>query len=129
MNFIRAVGDIIFGGASEANIVASFILVFLGASINFLIELSQRDHASNRTPVKFSLRFLWDDNWQRIGISFLFCIVAVISGPALIDFFTFNVHIPDTLSRFSTILLGWGSDYLPMKIKQRFFKQEITPEP
>ena len=123
--------DVFGPDATEANIIASFILVFLGAAINFMIEIGQRDPTSSRTPTKFSLLFLIQDNLARIIISFLFCCIAVISGPSLIDYVTFNFHIPDTLSRFSTILLGWGSDYLPMKIKQRFFKNDntITNEP
>ena len=115
----------VFGDVSLANVIASFLLVFLGATINFLIELSQRDPASNRTPSHFSFKFLIADNGARILISFFFCIVAVICGPALVEYLIF-IHIPEQLSRFSMILLGWGSDYLPMKIKQRFFKQENT---
>ena len=60
----------VFGDVSLANVIASFLLVFLGATINFLIELSQRDPASNRTPSHFSFKFLIADNGARILISF-----------------------------------------------------------
>lgn len=127
MSLIREVVKNIFGAdVSEASIMASCFLVFLGAAINFLIELSQRDKASARSPEQFSLAFMLRDNWHRICISFLFCIVAVIVGPALISIIDLNWKIPEDYSRFANILLGWGSDYLPMRIKQRFFKDDST---
>ena len=130
MSLVREILKNVFGTEiSEASVGASFILVFLGAAINFLIELSQRDKASVRTPEQFSFMFMLRDNWHRISISFLFCIVAVIAGPALIKMLELNWNIPEGYSRFANILLGWGSDYLPMRIKQKFFKTDaVNPE-
>ena len=96
--------------------------------MSFVTEVSQRDKASGRTPEQFSFRFMLLDNWQRICISFLFCIVAVIAGPALIKMLEMNWHIPEEYSRFTNILLGWGSDYLPMRIKQKFFKENVLEQ-
>ena len=127
MSFVKDVITEIFGAnVSDATIVASFILVFLGAAINFLIELSQRDIASQRTPEQFSFKFMLRDNRHRICISFLFCIVAVIAGPGIIGMLDMNWKIPEEYSKFATILLGWGSDYLPMRIKQKFFKSDAA---
>jgi hypothetical protein len=39
-----------------------------------------------------------------------------------------NWHIPEEYSRFTNILLGWGSDYLPMRIKQKFFKENVLEQ-
>lgn len=125
MSFIHDVAGLIFGvDVSEARIAANAILVLLGASINFAMDLGGRDQSSTRTPQDFSFKFLLLDNRKRLLISALFCIVVVIGGPGLVGMLELNWQINPMGSSLITILLGMGSDYLPMRIKQKYFNQE-----
>jgi hypothetical protein len=46
-----------------------YTLTALGFILSFLVDVSQRNKASKRTPKKFSLWFFLEDNWDRLLIS------------------------------------------------------------
>lgn len=113
----------LFGStATPAGIVASFIFVFMGAGINFYIEVRRRDKDSVNTPFDFSWKFLLNDNgWRLFGtgiMSFMF----VCMGPGLITWLSDFVKIPDAMAHFSPFFLGIGGDYVPMLLKEKLYK-------
>lgn len=123
MNFAVSLFTELFGAsATPANVTAACIFVTLGALLNILIEVSGRNKESQRTPEKFSFSFFLQDNWKRISLTALVCIIGVMVGNELIEFL--GVYIPENLARLTPLVIGILSDYIPMKIKQKIYENQ-----
>lgn len=123
MNFLTALFTELFGAsATPANVAAACIFVTLGALLNILIEISGRNKDSERSPQHFSLSFFLNDNWQRISLTALVCIIGVMVGNELIEFM--GVYLPQNLARLTPLVIGVLSDYIPMKIKEKIHSNQ-----
>jgi len=123
MQFLSSLFTELFGAdASPANVTAAFIFVLLGALLNILIEVSGRNKDSERSPVQFSFSFFLQDNWQRISLTLLVCIIGVMVGSELIKLL--GVYIPENLARLTPLIIGVLSDWIPMKIKEKILQNQ-----
>lgn len=119
MQFFTDVFQQLFGqDATAANVVASFIMFAIGAAVVFAIEISKRNPASDRTPLKFNFWFLIQDNWSRIFYTILIGSVVIMAGANLTMLIGFTM--PESLGRFMPLIAGLSSDAIALAIKRKF---------
>ena len=90
----------------------------IGATIKLTTQVSDRDVQSPATPVKFSLRFLLQDNWKRMLSSFLLIYAFVRFSSLLIPAPTLE-SLPDGLELFICMSIGYGFDSLSERLKEK----------
>jgi hypothetical protein len=88
--------------------------------MNIMIDALHRDPLSKTSPVEFSFKFLLGDNIARLTLTFTSCIVAVMAGPAFVQFI--GIYIPVILAKYTPLILGLTSDIWPMMLKKYFEK-------
>ena len=119
MNFIQEVSKNLFGqDANAANVVSSLIMFSIGAIFVFWIEVKGRDKNSCRTPVGFSLKFLFEDNLERIIITGLVGLMVVMIGSNIV--MLLGVTMPESVGRFFPLIAGLSSDAISIAIKRKF---------
>lgn len=65
------------GTTDVAYFTSALVFALLGALISLLIQTSNRDKNSMRTPYKFSWGFMIADNWQRVLLNILLILITV----------------------------------------------------
>jgi hypothetical protein len=100
--------------------IALFIFGLLGALLNLLFNISDRDKESQRTPEKFSLLFLIKDNIVRFSITILLIYFGIIFSEYL-----FGVVITIQLA----VCLGFSLDSVSELVKNKFKIQKKVDTP
>lgn len=88
----------LLGGNSIADFISALIFAFLGAFVSLLLHTTQRNVNSTTSPVQFSFKFMFKDNWKRILTTFIFIIICVrfvkeLTGLELNMFYAFAIGI------------------------------------
>lgn len=107
----------LFGAYSWGQLLGFMWFIFIGYLYNYLNETSDRDKASTKTPVKWSWRFWFYDNWRRYLVSIL----------ATYIFFRFYIDFTGhELTYFECALIGIVGDNIAASAKSKisFFKAD-----
>lgn len=91
--------------------IALFLFALLGALLNLLFDISERDKSSTRTPESFNFKFMLKDNIVRFAISVLLIYFGIIFSEAI-----FGVAITIQLA----VCLGFSLDAVAVIIKNKF---------
>lgn len=119
MNILTDTFTQLFGQqATLGNIIASGIMYLIGAATVFFIEVSHRDKASERTPEKFNLLFLFKDNQTRIVLTLLIGLIVLVAGSNIT--YLIGVQVPETVGRFLPLIAGLSSDMISLSLKRKF---------
>jgi len=99
--------------------IALFIFALLGALINLLFNILDRNKASQRTPEEFSILFLLKDNIIRFTLSILMIYFGIIFSEYLLGT-TITIQI--------ATCIGFSLDSIAEIIKNKFkIKASIAP--
>lgn len=96
----------LLGHATPALLKASFLFSFPAALVMLIYRISKRDKDSERTPMQWSWRFFWQDNWKQIFATIGFMILATRV--------LFCWHLQSEAVIGLSILIGLASDKLGM---------------
>lgn len=99
----------ILGPLSLADYAAGMIFAMLGAIISLRLQANTRDRLSENTPFKFSWRFLFLDNLQRLIFGFITTFIAFRFAPEILK---------TDLSMFVAFLVGFAFDKVLELIKK-----------
>ena len=117
--------SIFLEGLSPAQLIAGFIMAYIGIAISLLIEALTRDPLNTRTPITFSWNFLWCDNARRLYQSAALTALVVFVSLRFADRF-----IGEKFSMFYALTVGLGLDQVILKwkaYKKSFGKNKPTP--
>lgn len=87
-----------------------FLFAIIGMAISLLLHGANREPTTSTTPYKFSLSFLFLDNWKRIVLNILVLFAAVRFYPDI-----FN----EPINPFLSFGIGLGFDKVVQMIKDR----------
>lgn len=90
-----------------------YILTFLGFILSWLVDVSQRNKASRRTPHKFSIAFFLSDNWERILFS------ALISATLIQIYHYMDIDLGE-YEDFFAVAVGFAPDLVIGWLKRKF---------
>jgi hypothetical protein len=95
--------DLLFGGISPQHFLVMLFFALLGVMISLLVHSTNRDPKAIRTPFRFKLLFLIDDNIQRILLNLLLIVVAIRFSKEILGF---------EIKPFIALLIGVSFDKL-----------------
>jgi hypothetical protein len=84
-NFIQEFIQNLLGSLSPAKYAAGFVFALISAIISLRLHAKNRDKSSFNTPVKFSWRFMIQDNAQRLFTGFLITFSAFRFAPQILN--------------------------------------------
>ena len=90
-----------------------FTLTLLGFILSWLVDIAQRNKKSRRTPDKFSLKFFFTDNWDRILLS------ALISATLISMYHIMELELNEYEDLFA-IAVGFAPDMVVGWLKRKF---------
>jgi hypothetical protein len=82
----------------------------IGLVLNLVIDIVRRKPQSPDSPVKFSWKYWWADNWCRI-------LIAVILIPVITLLFNFIMGVQ--LNLLSAFYIGWTGDQIAELLKRK----------
>lgn len=98
------------GTTDTGSFMTLFLFAIIGMVISILLHGANREPSTPTTPYKFSLSFLFLDNWKRILLNILVLFAAVRFYPDI-----FN----EPINPFLAFGIGLGFDKVVQKIKDR----------
>jgi hypothetical protein len=102
--------EAIFGAYTYGQLFGFMWFILIGYLYNYLDETSGRDKTSPRTPIKWSWRFWFFDNWRRYLMSIL----------ATYIFFRFYVEFTGhEITYFECAMIGIVGDNIGMSAKKK----------
>jgi ABC-type phosphate/phosphonate transport system permease subunit len=113
MSTINQVIAELLGSFTAAFYITYFLFVLLGVIISLRLHAFNRDKSSKKTPYKFSLKFLFQDNLIRIVSSMAVVFVAIRLGTEL-----FSV----TPNYAGAVAMGLGFDQILIQLQKIEFK-------
>lgn len=99
----------ILGSLSLADYAAGMIFAMLGAIISLRLQANTRNRLSENTPFKFSWRFLFLDNLQRLIFGFIVVFITFRFAPQILK---------TDFSMFIAFLVGFAFDKVLELIKK-----------
>lgn len=105
-------------GMSGRAFAIGLIWAYVGMAVNILSDVTRRKKPSEHSPVKFSWKYWWSDNWRRILITTILVPVAIVGCVEL-----FSVEI----TQFFAFSIGFGSDHLIEIIKRKGIIKGAAP--
>lgn len=118
--------SLLLGTTSLPMFAALFTFAMVGVLINLLFHATTRDQNSTDTPVQFSLKFLFTDNWKRIVLSVLLILVTI---RFMSLFFDIEVIGNNELYLFGSLVVGFIFDKLGEIFKERTSFLKVRREP
>ena len=104
--------DLLLGGIEPMMFLVFIIYAYLGLVLSIVVDVIKRKPESPKSPVKFSLKYLWTDNKERI-------IVSVILIPVLVVIFSFFTGKEINLA--NAFLIGWAGDEISNILKRKWY--------
>jgi len=108
--------NLFIGNIGGTMFSALFVFAMIGVAINLLMHANSRDQNSPDTPVKFSFKFLLQDNWKRILLGILLIYVSIRFISIL---FVIDVSGNNELYLFAAVIIGFIYDKLGEIIKEK----------
>ena len=113
MNTINQVITELLGSFTAAFYISYFIFVLIGVLISLRVHALGRNKKSTKTPYKFSIKFLLQDNLMRIISSMAVVFVAIRLGSEL-----FGI----TPTYVGAVAMGLGFDQVLIQLQKIEFK-------
>jgi hypothetical protein len=110
--------SILLGNATIPMFCALFFYALLGVIIKLLIHATTRDPEKGETPNKFSIKFLFKDNWKRLLLSIILVYVVI---RFLSQFLIVDVTNNPEIHLFGAIVVGFSCDSL-----SEWFKSKVN---
>ena len=101
----------ILNGMPLVTFMASWALAMIGVVIGLLSDIIRREKASTHSPVQFSFKYWWNDNWRRILMTIMVIPIAIISYKQFSG--------GEAISTLTAFGLGFGSDHLVEIVKRK----------
>ena len=90
-----------------------FTLTLLGFILSWVLDIAQRNKKSRRTPHEFSLKFFFEDNWDRIVLS------GLISSILIYMYHIMELELGEYEDLFA-IAVGFAPDMVVGWLKRKF---------
>jgi len=102
---------------------AGFAFSIIGVTLNALLKTTKRNPTSERTPLDFSWKFFWSDNFIRLLQSALTTIIVIFLS---IRFFKELTGASNEFLMLYCVGVGLGIDIAVAKLKKRANIDEIN---
>jgi len=100
----------ILGTATPLLFLSLLFFALLGQTLSLLLQTTNRDVNSRETPVSFSWRFFFQDNWKRALLGILMIYISLRFAPEL-----FGVEI----SEWWALVIGFSNDKIAQILKDK----------
>ena len=108
----------LIGAGGAQHFFSMMFFASIGANINLLTNVNNRNKNSTKTPVEFSFKFLLRDNWKRMVSSLLLIYLFVRFLRLLLPSKLFET-MPDEFEFVVAIIIGYSFDKLSELLKDK----------
>lgn len=108
----------LIGAGGAQHFFSMMFFALIGANINLLTNVNNRNKNSTKTPVEFSFKFLLRDNWKRMVSSLLLIYLFVRFLRLLLPSKLFET-MPDEFEFVVAIIIGYSFDKLSELLKDK----------
>lgn len=109
----------IIGDVSVQWFISMMLFALVGATINLLLNVSERDKNSDNTPYHFSLKFMLLDNWKRMLSTLLLIFVFVRFMPLVLPSDILSTIKDEDALLFMALIIGYSFDKLSEILKDK----------